>query len=157
MSVCHPDWRDSAACKGIGHAIFYSDTGADRATAIALCQSCPVQPDCLQDALNTERGINWATHGYRAGHTANARIILGRNQQHQRRQAAARCGTDAGYHRHRYIGEPACDACLEAHAAYVATKKNLRAAGERPELTHDTQLNRIAMRPDLLNDEGDAA
>jgi hypothetical protein len=28
----------------------------------------------------------------------------------------ARCGTDSGYYRHRRHGEPACTACLAAHA-----------------------------------------
>lgn len=27
-----------------------------------------------------------------------------------------KCGTQAGYQRHRYRGEPKCDACLEANA-----------------------------------------
>lgn len=32
---------------------------------------------------------------------------------------AAMCGTDGGYYRHvRTLGEPACVACLAAHAAY---------------------------------------
>jgi hypothetical protein len=31
---------------------------------------------------------------------------------------AARHGTHSGYIRHRQTGQEACDACLEAHAAY---------------------------------------
>ena len=30
----------------------------------------------------------------------------------------ARCGTDAGYKRHRKLGQDACDACRQAHADY---------------------------------------
>lgn len=39
-------------------------------------------------------------------HPSNGRLI-------------ARCGTDAGYHRHVSNNEYACDACLEAHRRHV--------------------------------------
>lgn len=46
-----------------------------------------------------------------------------------------KCGTDTGYNRHRRAGETACEACRQAHAAYMrqwnlSTRKKF-ASGER--------------------------
>lgn len=35
------------------------------------------------------------------------------------------CGTNAGYHRHRRRGDPACESCLTAHRDYVASRPRL--------------------------------
>lgn len=35
----------------------------------------------------------------------------------------AECGTNRGYHAHRYRGQDACSACLEAHAEYERERK----------------------------------
>lgn len=52
--------------------------------------------------------------GYRVRHT-------GRPGDRQRAQAV--CGTLAGYYRHRDRGEPRCDACKAAKAAYQRSRK----------------------------------
>lgn len=36
------------------------------------------------------------------------------------------CGTNAGYHRHRRVGEYPCDACLKAHSENVQEAKKRR-------------------------------
>lgn len=39
----------------------------------------------------------------------------------------ARCGTDAGYYRHRKVlGEPACDSCKAAHSEVTAARARKR-------------------------------
>lgn len=46
----------------------------------------------------------------------------------------AKCGTDSGYYRHvRTLKEPACDACLTAHAAAALERKHRPAPDVRPE------------------------
>lgn len=51
------DWRDRAACKGADHTLFFpsaaigSGARPDNDTALAICQTCPVQQPCLDYAL----------------------------------------------------------------------------------------------------------
>lgn len=35
----------------------------------------------------------------------------------------AKCGTTGGYSRHRNLGEPVCDDCREANAAYCRERR----------------------------------
>ena len=44
-------WQDDANCKGVDIDIFFSLDDADQRTALELCKACPVQRECLQDAL----------------------------------------------------------------------------------------------------------
>lgn len=79
-------WRDKAACKGIAHNPDYNpdedpfydppdrDDGGDKwEYARALCASCPVQMDCLTDALRSEGKGGVERHGFRGGLTPNGR------------------------------------------------------------------------------------
>jgi WhiB family redox-sensing transcriptional regulator len=48
----NPNWRDHAACLGVGGDLFFpepKDTGRE---AKAICRRCPVIADCLEDALS---------------------------------------------------------------------------------------------------------
>lgn len=61
MSYSHPPrWHADAACIGLGDVFFPSnDTDKDVATvaqAKAICATCPVAAECLQEALTTEHG-----------------------------------------------------------------------------------------------------
>jgi hypothetical protein len=38
------------------------------------------------------------------------------------------CGTESGYQRHRYYGEPRCDACKTAHRIYNRARYAAKAA-----------------------------
>lgn len=64
-------WRANAACRGVPVAVFYRDNTAQ---AEALCDTCPVKAECLAAAADEEMGIEWRTHGYRAGMTPAERI-----------------------------------------------------------------------------------
>jgi WhiB family redox-sensing transcriptional regulator len=47
-----PAWRREAACLGQPLALFFPRSGEQiPEEAAALCRSCPVQMDCLEDAL----------------------------------------------------------------------------------------------------------
>lgn len=58
MSVCHPDWRDEALCRGLTR-LFFPKQGEDVRPAKAVCQQCPVQEPCLSQGLHERYGI-WA-------------------------------------------------------------------------------------------------
>lgn len=99
------DWRAEAACGGVDAPERFDAPVHQRAsrqlrrTAAQLiaqfCDRCPVKSDCLQDAIDTHAS------GIRGGRL----IVL----EH---------GSISAYNRHKKAGEPACDACLEAAAAY---------------------------------------
>lgn len=46
------DWRPLAACAGINPDLFFPRRGESAAAAVATCRTCPVQAECLTDALN---------------------------------------------------------------------------------------------------------
>lgn len=111
------DWLEHAACRGVDPSLWFPSSTADAQEARRICAGCPVQAECLAYALE-----NVEQHGIWAGTNRSQRRAMGMGDQ---RYMAAECGTDAGYHRHRRtLGEDACEACLEAHAA--AARKNGR-------------------------------
>lgn len=70
------EWRDQAACRGYRTSIFVPSDGdtphAVDPTAAALCDGCPVRPDCLDYALNH------TVHGYWGGTSERQRRRLRR-------------------------------------------------------------------------------
>lgn len=49
------EWKQEAACRGIGVAIFFNRrTAEERETALSLCAGCPVKIECLEYALDHE-------------------------------------------------------------------------------------------------------
>jgi WhiB family redox-sensing transcriptional regulator len=44
-------WRDDAACLEIGTEPFFPTLGDNATQVIAICEACPVQTECLEDAL----------------------------------------------------------------------------------------------------------
>jgi WhiB family redox-sensing transcriptional regulator len=58
-------WRDEAACKAQGVALFFSrrDTNQN-AEALAFCKSCPVRAECLSYATDVEGdGLRYGVFG----------------------------------------------------------------------------------------------
>lgn len=66
------DWRDRAECRGLPHSIFFpvvSDDGDYQppeayAESKAICMTCPVRRECLEDELR--QGL-FSQHGMRGG------------------------------------------------------------------------------------------
>lgn len=116
------DWRMQAACRGLDTSLFFPERGDYAAVeaAKAVCSSCPVRVQCLAEALELPREM--AEIGIWGGTSARQRRIM---MKGVRRPVAkpARCGTDAGYNRHRRASEDACSACREAHARAIAGRK----------------------------------
>ena len=64
-------WRKSAACRGLPNTIFFPMGAALPATTKALCESCVVNPECLEYALALPKDEDRC--GIFAGTSANQR------------------------------------------------------------------------------------
>lgn len=72
-------WTRHAACRGEDPDLFFPDpTQTDRANrAVAICTSCPVHQDCLDEVLHIEGNSSlWHRHGIRGGLTPRERRDL---------------------------------------------------------------------------------
>lgn len=68
-------WRAKANCIGANVDMFFSKrTSDDGERALALCNSCTVKKECLQDAMRTET----IRVGIRGGLTSYERDVLHR-------------------------------------------------------------------------------
>lgn len=99
-------WRNDAACRDMGPALFFSDYQSDHARAKAVCESCPVRAECLADALDTPQ---FDDYGIRGGLS-----VSGRHGIRGRKKPPIRHGTPGGYRAHLRRDEPMCDACRTA-------------------------------------------
>jgi WhiB family redox-sensing transcriptional regulator len=54
-----PDWRDAALCAQTDPDAFFPEAGGSNRDAKRICQRCPVQVQCLEDALlrNERHGV----------------------------------------------------------------------------------------------------
>ena len=48
------EWVDEALCAQIGHDPFFPEAGDPGVSGKSICVSCPVQPQCLQYALDAD-------------------------------------------------------------------------------------------------------
>lgn len=108
------DWRKHAECNGMDVSIFFPDQPCKSAyaQALAICKTCEVLVECLDDADATEYRGDHYLFGVRGGETPKERGA-------RRRGAIPRkvtCGTEAGYDKHRKAHEKPCAACTAAHA-----------------------------------------
>lgn len=74
-----------------------------------VCATCPVKAACLAAATDDDHGI-WG------GLTREERRVKPKTapKPKPKPRTPQPCGTKAAYQRHRYKGEPACDACRKA-------------------------------------------
>jgi WhiB family redox-sensing transcriptional regulator len=68
-------WAARAACRGADTEIFYPTTPDEEAEALALCATCPVRAQCLEDALR-----NREIYGIWGGTTPEERRRIRREQ-----------------------------------------------------------------------------
>lgn len=105
-------WRDYAACAGDSGEDFYPIKGDDAAVARAkaVCQSCPVQAECLSTALDTGERL-----GIWGGYTPEEReaIRVAKNLPRRPPPSLFPHGTEAGFKRHYRAGTVPCRACYE--------------------------------------------
>ena len=72
-----------------------------------ICRTCPLIAACLAAATDDDLGI-WG------GRTRDERRVKPKTAPRPKPRTPQPCGTKAAYQRHRYKGEPACDACRKA-------------------------------------------
>lgn len=83
----HGTWHDRAACRGQDTELWFSIDADDREAAKAICNRCPVRLDCLDEALDEERGQSKEYRaGIRGGMNAEERIL----ERRRRNEAAKR-------------------------------------------------------------------
>lgn len=73
MTTRNLDWKADAACRDLDLELFFPDTEADSAPALAVCAICPVRQECLDFALRTRQN-----DGVWGGHTETERKRLRR-------------------------------------------------------------------------------
>ncbi len=91
-------------------ALFDSRVRADHLRAKKLCGTCTIVTECAANLVAVAKSpsnLGGSPEGTWAGR------LVGHDQE----QRLGRCGTDAGYHRHRGYDEDPCKRCLDAHAA----------------------------------------
>lgn len=93
---------------GTGQAGATSEAARIR-EAKAVCATCPVKTACLAAATDDDHGI-WG------GMTRDERRAKPKTapKPKPKPRTPQPCRTKAAYQRHRYKGEPACDACRKA-------------------------------------------
>ena len=53
LSRLGEDWRERAACRDVDPELFYPVSETDDGPAKAICDRCPVRPQCLNRAIET--------------------------------------------------------------------------------------------------------
>lgn len=83
-------WRDDAACQGFPTGWWYPESRQYEGRAKQICAACPVQAECLDDALN-HPDFHVAQYGIRGGLTwaEQARLRAGRPQPRRPRRPAS--------------------------------------------------------------------
>ena len=82
-------WEDWALCKGAPAAVFFpsGNSRGNVAVARALCAACPVQPECLEDALDAEVRVSGECHGFVGGLSARERYRIVSVRRRERKVA----------------------------------------------------------------------
>lgn len=116
-----PDWQTSAACAAADPEAWFPDHNmtADNLRALDICrQTCPVRQECLDAAMDEERGLGRASRfGIRGGltHIQRAELVRGVQPLAEGEQACRdKRGTYGGYQRHVWHRQKPCDACKAA-------------------------------------------
>lgn len=120
-------WWERAACRDLARDVFFPGENETHqyVEARRICAGCPVRDECLDDALATGERF-----GMRGGLTPREREQLRSGQRGRLGPGAvARCGTNAGYHRHVREHNPPCGLCRAAHAAYAREYEHRRRVG----------------------------
>jgi WhiB family transcriptional regulator, redox-sensing transcriptional regulator len=71
------DWRDRAACAGIGYDLFFPEHNSGIGDARKVCRDCPVRAQCLTFAIETDQ-----RHGVWGGITQGElrKLVLKKNR-----------------------------------------------------------------------------
>lgn len=160
-------WAEHAACAPHPRAWWFPEryeTGG-YARAVAICATCPVRAECLEEALAYEIGRH-DRFGMWGGLTPAERTREADRREAagipvpRRRARQAQCGTSSGYHRHHRRREPACQPCKDAHAEEHRRRDERKAirSGRNPNQGFQpVELDTIAKHRHLYDDDEPAA
>jgi WhiB family redox-sensing transcriptional regulator len=144
-----PSWHALAACRGGDLDKWFPEQGANQtriAMLKAICATCPVRAECLDEAL-----ANFEAWGVFGGMTRDERREEARRRgltrPHHGGQPTPECGTEGGYQRHRRttFTEP-CEACRAAHSANRAARKNGGVLPDKPDVVNHPEMVGMAAR-----------
>lgn len=118
-----PDWVAEAACatSAVPASAWYSEQLGAREQAVMVCLSCPVQSECLDDAL--DRQERWGIWG---GFDATERRKLLGFSTWPRNFRGADHGTAARYRAELRAGVTPCEPCSAASRLYHRESKRSR-------------------------------
>ena len=97
------------SCLGMEASIFYPEDYSGRQAALTICAECPDRLKCLTIAIN-----NGEEEGIWGGATPSERHYMHRYKVSPKEYLAIKCGTEAGYYKHRRLGEIHCADCKSA-------------------------------------------
>jgi WhiB family redox-sensing transcriptional regulator len=78
------DWRSRALCRQVDPKLFFPARNGSSREAVRVCRGCPVQVECLIEAL-----VTGDRYGIRAGLSGRQRRTLVRRRRAQRAARAA--------------------------------------------------------------------
>ncbi|MFD6294546.1 WhiB family transcriptional regulator [Streptomyces sp. NPDC060235] len=107
---------------------FFADSSTERAAAVRLCQSCPLQQPCAGYAIETRQ-----THGVWGGTTAADRRSFWDGKPWRFDEVGRLrlvCGSERAYLSHFGYREQPCEACVRAHEEHVTAARRGRLAVE---------------------------
>jgi len=83
--VHDPQWHERAACRGHSVEVFFSEDPEDVRAALELCQQCPVQQPCYEQAMADREHF-----GVWGGSTERERRRVFRAERRRRREERER-------------------------------------------------------------------
>lgn len=98
--VLHDAWRYEAACAGLDTDKFFPDTATEYRQVRKICFRCPVQAECLIDALSTG---TFSAFGIRGGLTPAQRNTIIRRRRARLPKPAAPSPRDVGIPRNEAV------------------------------------------------------
>jgi WhiB family redox-sensing transcriptional regulator len=122
-------WRERAACIGYSVDMFFDVVNDGARSAKAVCDSCPVQFECLEWACDTGE-----QHGIFGGKSPRERSRYRTYKEGVTNWKL--CGTSRGIKEHDAKGEPQCGACKAASAEIARKRKNKEASKARHTKAH---------------------
>jgi hypothetical protein len=131
-------WRQQAACLGLAPFFDAESWTAEACYAVRVCWSCPAALDCERDAVSA------GASGVRAGRVWRDGIPVDVLERLPRARVA-RCGTTAGYERHRLAGEKPCEDCALARSGHNVRQYQRRHPG-RPSAGVSAERLRLVAR-----------
>lgn len=137
------DWHQQAACRTHPDPDLWFPTSGQHhraQRAVTICRSCPVLAECRTwvDRHDPPYGIWAATtqtqrdeqRGHRGARRADRWVTDALTYR-------SKCGTPAGYARHKRRGETTCQPCRDANTRYVAERTKHTAPHTSTQHIHD--------------------